>query len=191
MIWLYVVFSYLFGNIMFGYLVTKALFHKDIRLHGSGNVGARNAGRLYGKIAFIAIFFGDALKGVSVILIGRYLHFPEYVQLIGLGIAILGHIKPVTLKFKGGKGISTFIGGMICFEPLLIPVILLAFFGLYPFTKSFTFSGLGAFLFIPFFLFFKHYHWLTCVIELAVIGGIFLAHSENIKERLKNHRQSL
>jgi glycerol-3-phosphate acyltransferase PlsY len=124
-----------------------------------------------------------------VILIGRYLHFPEYVQLIGLGMAILGHIKPAALKFKGGKGISTFIGGMICFEPLLIAVILLAFFALYPFTKSFTFSGLGAFLFIPIFLFFKHKQWLTCVIELTLVGIIFLVHSENIRERLKSREQ--
>lgn len=189
MIWLYLVSSYLIGNIMFGYLVIKSLHHKDIRLHGSGNVGARNAGRIYGKKAFAIIFLGDALKGISVILIGRYLHFTEYAQLIGLGMAILGHIKPAALKFKGGKGISTFIGGMICFEPLLIAVILLAFFALYPFTNSFTFSGLGAFLFIPIFLFFKHYHWLTCVIELALIGIIFLAHSENIRDRLKKRGQ--
>ncbi|ETI68587.1 glycerol-3-phosphate acyltransferase [Neobacillus vireti] len=189
MIWLYLVFSYLIGNIMFGYLVIKILHHKDIRLHGSGNVGARNAGRLHGRKAFALIFLGDALKGISVILIARYLHLPEYVQLIGLGMAILGHIKPAALKFKGGKGISTFIGGMICFDPLLIAVILLAFFALYPFTKSFTFSGLGAFLFIPIFLIFKHYQWITFVIELALIAIIFLAHSGNIKERLKSRRQ--
>ncbi|CAH2714154.1 Glycerol-3-phosphate acyltransferase [Neobacillus rhizosphaerae] len=189
MIWLYVVLSYLIGNIMFGYLVTKALYHKDIRLHGSGNVGARNAGRLHGKKAFVIIFLGDALKGVSVILIARYLHFPEYIQLFGLGMAILGHIKPVALKFKGGKGISTFIGGMIYFDPLLIPIILVGFFALYPFTKSFTFAGLGAFLAIPIFLFFKPYNWITCVMALAIIVVIFLTHSENIKERLKDRGQ--
>ncbi|WP_190284716.1 glycerol-3-phosphate acyltransferase [Bacillus sp. S3] len=189
MIWLYFVLSYLIGNIMFGYLVTKALYRKDIRLHGSGNVGARNAGRLHGKKAFVAIFLGDALKGAAVIWIARSLHFHEHVQLLGLGMVILGHIKPAVLKFKGGKGISTFIGGMVCFEPLIIPVILLAFFALYPFIKSFTISGLGAFLAIPVFLFFKQYNGITCLIELAITGVIFLAHSENIKERLNNRGQ--
>jgi len=187
--WLYVVFSYFIGNIMFGYLITKALYHKDIRLHGSGNVGARNAGRLHGKKAFVIIFLGDALKGGCAILIARYLHFPEYIQLLGLGMAILGHIKPVVLKFKGGKGISTFIGGMICFEPLLIPVIVVGFSILYPFTKSFTFAGLGAFLAIPIFLFFKSNNWITCAIVLAIIVVIFLTHSENIKGRLKDRGQ--
>lgn len=113
---------------MFGYLVTKLLYHNDIRFDGSGNVGARNAGRLHGKKAFVVIFLGDALKGVLVILIARYFGFSDHIQLVGLGLAILGHLKPITLKFKGGKGISTFIGGIIMFEPLLILVIILAFY---------------------------------------------------------------
>jgi glycerol-3-phosphate acyltransferase PlsY len=185
MIWLYFVISYLIGNLMFGFLVTKTLYHQDIRLQGSGNVGARNVGRLHGKRAFVLIFFGDAFKGALVLLIARSLQFPDYVQLIGLGMALLGHIKPITLNFKGGKGISTFIGGMIVFEPLLILVVILGFLILYPFTKSFTFSGLGAFLLIPLFLLIKDYQWLSSIIVSSILVFIFLAHSENIRERLQ------
>jgi acyl phosphate:glycerol-3-phosphate acyltransferase len=185
MIYLYLVISYFIGCIMFGYLVTKMFYHKDIRLHGSGNVGARNAGRLHGKKAFVFIFLGDALKGVLVISIARYLEFSASVQLLGLGMAIIGHLKPVTLKFKGGKGLSTFIGGMIMFEPLLIPVIIIGFLVLYPFTKSFTFAGLGAFLLIPVFLVINHDDWLSCVIAVVLLVIILLAHTENIKERMK------
>ena len=185
MIYFYLVISYLIGSIMFGFLVTKALYRKDIRLHGSGNVGARNAGRLHGKKAFVLIFLGDALKGVLVILLARYFGFAYPLQLVGLGLAILGHLKPITLNFKGGKGISTFIGGMIMFEPLLAPVIILAFLVLYPFTKSFTFAGLGAFLFIPPFLLIIDYDWISSAIVLCILVFIFLAHSENIRVRLK------
>lgn len=185
MIWFFFIFSYLIGSIMFGFLVTKALYHNDIRLHGSGNVGARNAGRLHGKKAFVLIFLGDALKGALVILLARYFGFSETIQLVGLGSAILGHLKPITLNFKGGKGISTFIGGMIIFEPLLAPVIIMAFLVLYPFTKSFTFSGLGAFLFIPPFLLISDYDWISSAIVLCILVFIFLAHSENIRVRLK------
>lgn len=170
---------------MFGFLLAKVVYRKDIRQHGSGNVGARNAGRLYGKKAFVITFLGDALKGSLIILIGRYLGFSEPIQLIGLSFAIIGHLKPVTLKFKGGKGISTFIGGMVAFEPFLAPVIVLAFLVTYPFTKSFTFSGLGAFLLIPVYLFIKHDHWVTGVLAIILLALILLAHSENIKERLK------
>lgn len=170
---------------MFGYILTKAFYHKDIRLQGSGNVGARNAGRLYGKKSFVITFLGDALKGGLVILVGRYLDLTEPIQLIGLAFAIIGHLKPITLKFKGGKGISTFIGGMIVFNPLLAPMIFLAFLITYPFTKSFTFSGLGAFLLIPVFLFINYDSWTIGALAIVILCLIFLAHSENIKERLK------
>jgi glycerol-3-phosphate acyltransferase PlsY len=170
---------------MFGFLVTKILYHEDIRLQGSGNVGARNFGRLHGKRAFVLIFLGDALKGVLVLVIARSLQFPEYVQLIGLGMALFGHMKPITLNFKGGKGISTFIGGMIVFEPLLILVVIIGFLILYPFTKSFTFSGLGAFLLIPLFLLIIDYEWIICIIVSFILVIIFLAHSENIRDRLE------
>lgn len=170
---------------MFGYLVTKVIYREDLRLHGTGNVGARNAGRLHGKTAFVLIFLGDALKGALVILAARYLQFSETIQLLGLALAILGHLKPITLKFKGGKGISTFIGGIIAFDPIAVPVIILAFGVLYPFLKSFTMAGLGAFLFIPVILFFKNNDWLSCILEIIIIIMLYLAHTENIKERLK------
>lgn len=185
MLWLYFIISYLIGSIMFGFVVTKIVYHKDIRIQGSGNVGARNAGRLHGKMAFVLIFSGDALKGVLVILVAHYLQFSESIQLLGLAIAILGHIKPVTLKFKGGKGISTFIGGMITFEPLIIPVIILGFGLLYPFLKSFTLAGLGTFLIIPVVLFLKNNDWPSCLILLGIIAMLYAAHTENLKERLK------
>ena len=185
MIWLYFISSYIIGSIMFGFLITKIFFRKDIRVQGSGNVGARNAGRLHGKTAFVLIFLGDALKGALVILAARYLQFSETIQLIGLAFAILGHIKPITLKFKGGKGISTFIGGIITFEPVLVPVIILGFGILYPFLKSFTLAGLGTFLFIPVVLFLINNDWLSCIVALGIISILYAAHAENLKERLK------
>lgn len=185
MIWLYFILSYLIGSIMFGFLITKIFYRKDIRVQGSGNVGARNAGRQHGKTAFVLIFLGDALKGVLVILAARYLQFSDTVQLIGLALAILGHIKPITLKFKGGKGISTFIGGIITFEPILVIVIILGFSILYTFKKSFTLAGMGAFLFIPVVLVLKNNDWLSCTIALGIIAMLYAAHAENLKERLK------
>lgn len=185
MVWLYFIISYLIGSVMFGYLVSKGIYQNDLRHHGTGNVGARNAGRLHGKTAFVLIFLGDAMKGALVILAARYLQFSEPIQLLGLTLAIFGHLKPITLKFKGGKGISTFIGGIIAFDPLTVPVIILAFGVLYPFLKSFTMAGLGTFLFIPLVLFIKNNDWLSCILEIIIIVILYIAHSENIKERLK------
>lgn len=171
---------------MFGFLVSKYIYHQDIRQQGSTNVGARNAGRVYGKKAFTMIFFGDALKGIFVVMIGNFLELAEPIQLLGLAMAILGHIKPIFLSFKGGKGISTLIGGMITFEPLNLSVIIITFLITYPFTKSFTFSGLGALFIIPFFLFIKGYDLVTCFISLCINILILIAHLDNIKKRLKN-----
>ncbi|MFD2443621.1 glycerol-3-phosphate acyltransferase [Bacillus sp. CGMCC 1.16607] len=184
MIWFYFVLSYLIGTIMFGYIIIKFLYRKDIRLQGSGNVGARNAGRIFGKKAFVIIFLGDALKGSMVVLVAQYLQFSDSIQLLGLGIAILGHLWPITLNFKGGKGISAFIGGIIAFEPLSVPVILLSFLVLYPFVRSFTVAGLGAFVFIPILLLFRDYDGLSCFILIGILLVIILVHSENLFERL-------
>lgn len=185
MVWLYFVLSYFIGSIMFGYLVSKIFYREDIRLHGSGNVGARNAGRLYGRSAFILTFIGDALKGAIVVLAARYLGFSEPIQLIGLVLAIIGHLKPVFLKFKGGKGISTFAGGLLAFQPLIALAVIPAFLVLYPFTKSFTLAGLGSLLAIPVFIILKSSDWLSGAISAVILIFIVIAHKENLKERLK------
>lgn len=170
---------------MAGYFVVKVLGKKDIRMEGSGNVGARNAGRIQGKASFAFTFIGDALKGAIVILAGRYLDFSPEIILIGLGICILGHLKPVTLGFKGGMGISTYIGGMVTFEPTLTLVFIIGFVLFFPFLKSFTFAGLGSFLVIPFALNFMGGSWGITIIAMTLVLIILFVHREDINERLK------
>lgn len=181
----YFIFAYLLGSLMAGFIVVRILGKKDIRVEGSGNVGARNAGRVHGKTSFVLTFLGDALKGAFVIVAGRYLEFSPQILLVGLGFAILGHLKPITLKFKGGMGISTFIGGMLAFEPILAVVIVAGFILLFPFLKSFTFAGLGSFLVIPFVIYF-----LGGAIGISMISGVLVliilfVHRVDIMERLK------
>lgn len=169
---------------MAGFLVVKVLGKKDIRVEGSGNVGARNAGRVHGKTSFVLTFLGDALKGAAVIFAGRYLEFPPEIILSGLGFAIVGHVKPITLRFKGGMGISTFIGGMLAFEPMLAIVLIAGFLLLYPFLKSFTFAGLGSFVIIPFALYFLTSSWDGAIMTGILVMIILYVQREDIKERL-------
>ena len=185
----YFVLSYFIGNIMTGYFIVRGFGKQDIRKQGSGNVGARNAGRLYGKSAFFLTFLGDAGKGALVIILARLLHFSVEIQLIGLAIAIIGHLKPMMLMFKGGKGISTFIGGMVAFDPFLVPVMIPGFLLFYLLTKSATLAGLGSFLLIPAFFLYQNHSLVSCLTIVIILCLIYMAHYENIFERLKKHER--
>lgn len=169
---------------MAGFFVVKFLGKKDIRVEGSGNVGARNAGRIHGKASFVLTFIGDALKGAIVIFLGKYIELSPELLLAGLGFAILGHVKPITLKFKGGMGISTFIGGMLAFEPYTALVIISGFLLLYPFLKSFTFAGLGSFILIPLCFSFLEIGSVVTIISGGLVMAIIWIHREDIMERL-------
>ena len=105
---LVVVFSYFCGSIPFGLILTKIFSKQDIREIGSGNIGATNVLRAGNKyLAFVTLFL-DILKGYIPVLLAKQF-FPELLQLSAL-LAFLGHLFPVWLKFKGGKGVATFLG---------------------------------------------------------------------------------
>src|SRR5690242_9651702 len=102
------IFGYLLGSIPFGLLLTRAAGAPDIRAIGSGNIGATNVLRTGRKGLAAATLFCDMFKGLTVVLIAR--HFSvEMALAAGLG-AFLGHLFPVWLRFKGGKGVATYIG---------------------------------------------------------------------------------
>ena len=100
--------SYVSGSIPFGLILTKLFLNKDIREVGSKNIGATNVLRAGNKFIAGLTLFLDIFKGVTPILITNY-YFPNLIYLSGL-MAFLGHIFPVWLKFKGGKGIATYLG---------------------------------------------------------------------------------
>ena len=101
-------FSYIAGSIPFGLILTKIFGKLDIRKIGSGNIGATNVLRTGNKSLAIATLILDVLKGyVPVLITMKY--FPEYIHLSAL-IVFLGHIFPLWLKFKGGKGVATYLG---------------------------------------------------------------------------------
>ncbi len=125
---LYVVASYLLGSIPFGYLIFFFSEGKDIRTMGSGNIGATNVLRSKGKLAGLATLVLDILKGALPIVYGR-IHFelPWIVLLGGLAV-LLGHVFPVFLKFRGGKGVATLVGVFLVFYYPALLVFLAAFF---------------------------------------------------------------
>jgi glycerol-3-phosphate acyltransferase PlsY len=107
------VIGYLFGSIPFGIVVTKLAGGPDLRSIGSGNIGATNVLRTGSKKLAAMTLLGDMLKGTAAVLVGaRFLGGPEAALAAGFG-AFLGHLFPVWLRFRGGKGVATYLGVLI------------------------------------------------------------------------------
>ena len=106
------VLAYLLGSIPFGVLVTKALGLGDLRKIGSGNIGATNVLRTGNKAAALATLLLDGGKGAVAVLLARWALGPDAAQLAALA-SFLGHLYPVWLRFRGGKGVATFLGTML------------------------------------------------------------------------------
>ncbi|NJM82094.1 MAG: glycerol-3-phosphate 1-O-acyltransferase PlsY [Tabrizicola sp.] len=104
--------SYLLGSVPFGMIVTRALGLGDLRQIGSGNIGATNVLRTGNKGAAAATLLFDGAKGAAAVLIARAVASEDAAQLAGL-CAFLGHLYPVWLRFRGGKGVATFLGIML------------------------------------------------------------------------------
>ena len=103
-----ILFSYLSGSIPFGLILTRFLGGQDVRKIGSGNIGATNVLRTGNKYLAATTLILDILKGYAPVVVTQN-YFPEYMQLSAL-LAFLGHIFPFWLKFKGGKGVATYLG---------------------------------------------------------------------------------
>lgn len=181
MIVLLLVSSYLLGNLLTGVIISKFFYKEEIRAVGSGNPGARNVGRLYGETAFIFTFLGDAAKGTIAVWGVRFLGFDSTIEFLVLFAVIVGHIFPILFKFQGGKGISTFIGGILLFDPFAFVLFIGVFVILYLYFKSFTIAGLGVILSYPFLLFLLSYKVSSIMIACLIVGLILFAHRENVR----------
>ena len=106
------IFGYLCGSIPFGLILTRLAGTQDLRSVGSGNIGATNVLRTGRKGLAAATLIGDALKGTAAVLVTQHFWGPEPAMIAGLG-AFLGHLFPVWLGFKGGKGVATYIGVLL------------------------------------------------------------------------------
>ena len=107
-----ILFSYLIGSVPFAYILTKIFLKKDIRNIGSGNIGATNALRTGNKLIGYSTLILDVLKAI-VPLIFIKVNYPKYIYVSSLCVFI-GHVFPIWLNFKGGKGVATYVGILFC-----------------------------------------------------------------------------
>lgn len=119
--------AYLVGSIPFSFLVARYFGVEDVRSVGSGNVGATNVLRAAGRTAGGIAFLLDALKGVAAVLCTRWLCPGELQEALAAVVAMLGHIFPVWLSFRGGKGVATGAGAFLPLAPVALAAGLAAF----------------------------------------------------------------
>jgi glycerol-3-phosphate acyltransferase PlsY len=171
--------GYLFGSIPFGLVLTKLAGTEDLRSIGSGSIGATNVLRTGNKGLAVATLLGDALKGTVAVVIAGYYGGPNAAMLAAFG-AFLGHLYPVWLKFKGGKGVATYIGVLIgLFWPAAVMFCVMWLATAFT-TRYSSLSALIAAFVTPLFLWwFGHAALASLLVIMTML--MFYAHRENIK----------
>ncbi|CAM3842368.1 glycerol-3-phosphate acyltransferase [Mesobacillus zeae] len=183
----YWIFSYLAGNLMAAWFVSKYR-GIDLQQHHSQNLGARNAGRVLGKRAFVLTFLGDALKGSLVVILGYWMQLELWTVVTAAFFAILGHLYPFWLKFRGGKGISTFIGAGIALDPFLFLWMIIGTAVAMPIARSLTLSMVGGFIFYTAAIIATGKFIIYIPVILAIVFMLW-KHRQNLQDALNLKRQ--
>jgi len=182
--------AYLIGSIPSGYLIVRATEGEDVREKGSGGTGATNVSRSAGKGAGILTLILDVIKGVFVVFLAGILSdglfpFADWTIAFAGVLAILGHIFPVWLRFRGGKGVATALGVFLMLEPIVVVIALVVFAITFALTRyvslaslvaisSITIAILALTLFDPFEL-------PNAIAALLSAGLVIFAHQANIQ----------
>ena len=186
MLFLILFISYLIGSIPFGFLLTKIFLKKDIREIGSGNIGATNALRTGNKLIGYSTLILDMSKAVILLLIIKF-NFSEYLFTSSIAV-FLGHVFPIWLKFKGGKGVATYVGILFCINIYLAVNFIIVWLVVFVISKYSSLASIVASLIVPISSYFllndTNYYFYIILFFL-----IFITHRENIK-RLKNNTES-
>ena len=179
-----VVGAYVLGCFTTGYYLVRARTGRDIRGLESGNVGALNVGRLLGKSASLLTALGDVGKGILAVGAVYYFTRNPVLEALALLAVTAGHIWPVQLRFRGGKGAATSLGALLIYDPLLTAAYVLCFLAGFMVLRKFTLTGLLAFLALPFCAWWLHRAGfnLTIITTLSVL--VLFAHRQNILEEI-------
>ena len=180
------IISYLMGSIPFGLILTKMFLKKDIREIGSGNIGATNALRTGNKIIGYSTLILDVLKAVIPVLYVK-INFPDAVYISAL-CSFIGHVFPVWLKFKGGKGVATYVGILFSLNIIFGLVFGICWLIIFFISKYSSLASLIGSLSIPvYILILDGLENVFFYVIMFIL--IFFTHRENIK-RLKNKEET-
>ncbi len=178
--------SYLMGSIPFGLILTKIFLNKDIRKIGSGNIGATNVLRAGNKIVGYLTLILDVLKAIIPIIYIK-LNYPDLIYVSSLSV-FLGHVFSIWLKFKGGKGVATYVGILFCINYFLGIIFVISWLIIFIISKFSSLGSILSSLVIPIYIFLNSdYNNEYFFIIMFVL--ILFTHRENVK-RLINKEES-
>ncbi len=199
MIAVFVLIAYLLGSIPTSVWIGKAFYNIDVREFGSGNAGATNTFRVLGKKAGIPVLIFDILKGTLAVSLyffsGFDTHSNEFIDLqLGLGVvALVGHIFPVFAGFRGGKGVATILGVVICIVPLSCSLSLLVFLLVLLSTRIVSLSSMIAGVCFPVILnvVLGNTNPILMVFSIVVSVLLIITHRKNIQRLLKKQESKV
>lgn len=185
--------SYLVGAIPFGLLFSRAV-GKDVREEGSGNIGATNVSRVLGKKLGVLTLLCDVAKGFFPVYLAAYFlpateHRELFIGLCGLS-TVLGHMFPVYLGFKGGKGVATALGVFLYFSPLSIFVALFVFIAVVAISGFVSAGSLLASGLIPLFIWYFGGGNSVVLVALVIAMLIWVKHGSNIGRLVRGEEKS-
>ena len=178
--------SYLMGSIPFGFILTKIFLKKDIREIGSGNIGATNALRTGNKLVGYTTLILDIVKAIIPVIYIK-MNYPELIYIASL-CAFLGHVFPIWLKFKGGKGVATYVGILFSINVLLGLIFVVSWGVVFLVFRYSSLSSIIGSLSIPLYLSVTA-EKNSVIFFVIMFVLIFFTHRENII-RLKNKEES-
>ena len=182
--------AYLIGSLNSAVILSKVFHHDDVRKYGSGNAGATNMARTYGKKWGIITFICDGLKAV-VAVVGSMLIMGEGSAYIAALFAILGHIFPIYYKFKGGKGVAVAAISILCLNPLVFLILVLIFVGIVYASKYISLGSIIAAFFYPMInhAFDNSYGFISTLVTGLIAVIVIVMHRSNIR-RLKDGNEN-
>jgi glycerol-3-phosphate acyltransferase PlsY len=187
--WL-VLIAYLLGAVPTGYIL-GSLAGVDVRKAGSGNVGATNVARVVGKRHGIFTLIADVAKGFVPVIIAIHLNFsPLATACVGIA-AFLGHLYPVFLRFKGGKGVATALGVFLALAPWVTLVLIMIFAAVFLAARIVSLSSMISAASAPLVLWISSYPSLWVWMSLFIAAMIVLRHRENIQRLLSGTEPKL
>ena len=183
---IYAVLAYLIGNVMGGKLLEK-IYKEEFTNKGSGNVGARNAGRVLGPRSFLFVLAVDFFKGFFVVILLKILNVEPKIIYICIVLVLLGHIKPIIFKFKGGKGVATFFGCLAALSLNLFLIMILCTLVIAIIVKSLTIGFYSSLPFITYINYIENPSFLILGIFILAVLLISVVAVKDIEESFNKY----